>query len=144
VQAATASAVKAFTSGSPTDPTTPLGQLTAQCAAPFGAAASQHAAQINACVQGGVQQYAQTFAQTYAQQHGAQLAAGFAAQYIQQHVFPIVATHALNDTFMISLIGCAAATVLAFFLGSDPSVQAAKEAKARGEKVETRPAAIGE
>jgi DHA2 family multidrug resistance protein len=144
VTAATTAAVKVYTSGSPTDPSTPLGKLTAQCAAPFGATAQLHVAQINACVQGQVQHFSQTFAQTYAQQHGAQLASSFAARYVQQHVFPLAATRALNDTFLISLIGCAVATVLAFFLGRDPSLVATKEAAVRGETVEPRPAVIGE
>ena len=144
VQAATTAAVKVYTSGSPTDPSTPLGKLTAQCAAPFGAKAQAHVTQINACVQGQVQHFAQSFAQTYAQQHGAQLAASFAARYVQQHVFPLAATHALNDTFMISLIGCAVGIVIALFLGRDPSLVAAKQAVARGEKVESRPAVVGE
>jgi EmrB/QacA subfamily drug resistance transporter len=144
VQVATHTAVQAFTSGSPLDPSTPLGQLTARCAAPFGAAARLHAAQIQACVQGQVQQYAQTYAQQYAQQHAAHIAASTAAQYVQQHVAPLAATHALNDTFWVSLIGCAAAMVIALFVGRDPAVQAAKRAAARGETVQPRPAVVGE
>jgi DHA2 family multidrug resistance protein len=144
VQAATTAAVNAYTAGSPTDPTTPLGKIAAQCAAPFGAAAPQHAAQIQACVQGTIQHYAQTFAQTYAQQHGAQLGQQFAAHYVQQHVLPLATTHALNDTFWVSLIGCAIGAVLALFLGRDPSLRAAQEARARGETVEARPTVVGE
>ena len=144
VQTATTAAVQVFTAGNPTDPTTPLGHLSAQCAAPFGATAPQHTAQINLCVQSGIQQYAQTFAQNYAQQHGAQLAHQFAAQYMQQHVVPLASTSALNDTFMVSLIGCALGILLALFLGRDPSLRAAREAKARGETVEARPTMVGE
>lgn len=143
-QTATATAVQAYTSGSPTDPTTPLGSLTAQCAAPYGASAPQHMAQIQACVQADVQQYAQTFAQTYAAQHGAQFAKTFATQYFNQHILPTTATHALNDAFFISLVGCAIGIVLALFLGHDPSLRAAREARARGEHVETRLPIVGE
>jgi EmrB/QacA subfamily drug resistance transporter len=144
VSTATNAAVAAYTAGSPTDPSTPLGQLTAQCAAPFGVTAQQHAAQIQACVQTNVQHYAQSFAQTYAQQHASQLAASYAARYLQQNVLPFTLTHALNDAFLISFFGCAAGIVLAFFLGSDPSLKAAREARARGEKIEPRPMPIGE
>lgn len=144
VTAATTAAVKAYTSGSPTDPTTPLGRLTAQCAAPFGATARAHGAQIQGCVQAKVGQYAQSFAQSYAQQHGAALAKQYAAQYVSAHVFPVAATHALNDTFWVSLIGCGVAAVLALFLGRDPSIEATKRARARGETLETRPMMMGE
>jgi EmrB/QacA subfamily drug resistance transporter len=143
-QAATAVAVKAYTAGSPTDPTTPLGRLTAQCAAPFGAKAPQHVAQIQACVQSNAQQYAQTFARNYALRNGAQLAKSFATQYVTQHVIPVTATHALNDVFFISFVGCATGIVLALFLGSDPTLRAAKEARARGEQAESRPIMVGE
>ncbi len=51
-----------------------------------------------------------------------------------------VAQHALtmglNDTFLLSLIGCVLCTVLALFLGRDPALEAAKQAKKRGETVE--------
>ena len=159
VQTATQSAVQAYTSGSPHDPSTPLGKLTAQCAAPYGASAGQHTAAIQACVNGNVQRYAQTYAAQYGAQHGKQIASqyvqqyvaqhtaqlnAFATQYVQQHVFPMAATHALNDTFWVSLIGCAVATVLALFAGRDPAVEAAKRARAKGETVATRPAIIGE
>jgi DHA2 family multidrug resistance protein len=159
VQAATQVAVQAYTSGSASNPATPLGQLTAQCAAPFGRTAGQHAAAIQACVQGHVQQYAQQYAAQYGAQHGAQivqqyvqqwvaqhmaLVNQFAAHYVAQHVSPVVATHALNDTFWVSVVGCAAAIVLALFTGRDPAVEAAKRARARGETVVNRPAVVGE
>ena len=43
----------------------------------------------------------------------------------------------LNDTFLFVLVGCAICTVLAFFLGRDPAIEAARAAKKRGETVET-------
>ena len=145
VQAATKAAVARFTSGSPTDPSTPLGQLVARCAAPFGATAPQHGAAIQACVQGQTQQYAQVFAQQYGQQHGPQLAAQYAAQYVQQHVTPIVAPHALNDTFLICLIATGICVALALVVGRDPAVEAHKRAAARGEvMVSERPVMVGE
>lgn len=143
-QAATATAVQAYTAGSPTDPTTPLGALTAQCAAPYGASAPQHMAQVQACVQANVQQYAQTFAQDYGAQHGAQLAKSFATQYFAQHVLPTTATHALNDAFFVSLVGCAIGIALAFFLGRDPSLRSAREARKHGEQAQARPLVMGE
>jgi hypothetical protein len=144
VQAATQLAVQKYTSGSPQDPSTPLGQLTAGCAAPFGRTAPQHISQIQACVQGKVQQYAATYAQQYAHQHAAQIASQFATRYAQQHIVPIATTHGLNVAFVISMIGCAAAIVLALFLGKDPAVEAARRSAARGEGVAPRPAVLGE
>lgn len=67
---------------------------------------------------------------------------------IQQHghtyIFAHAATPALNNTFMIALIGCGVAAVLALFVGRDPNVAAAKKAAAHGETVQARPAMIGE
>jgi len=54
-----------------------------------------------------------------------------AAHVATGQVYPIAATAALNDAFLLSLIGCAVSTVLALFLGRDPNVVAAKQA-ARG------------
>ncbi len=51
---------------------------------------------------------------------------------ITQHA----ATMGLNDTFLIVVICCAALIVLALIMGRDQSLQAFKEAKARGEEVE--------
>ncbi len=48
-------------------------------------------------------------------------------------------TMGLNDTFMLSLIGCVVCTVLAFFVGRDPALEAAKQAKKRGEMVDAQP-----
>jgi EmrB/QacA subfamily drug resistance transporter len=83
---------------------------------------------------------------TYLTQQGANHANGVAATCVQQvgqHADALkvcIAQHAatmgFNDTFMISLIGCAICTVLALFLGRDPAVEAAKAAKKRGEVVE--------
>ncbi|MFI5273997.1 MAG: DHA2 family efflux MFS transporter permease subunit [Ktedonobacterales bacterium] len=128
VQAATRQAVAAYTSGSPFDPSTPLGKLVATCAQPFGANAQQHATQIQACVQQAATQYGKHFA----------------AQYAQQHIAPVAATHGLNAAFVVSMIGCAVAIALAFFIGRDPAIEAAKRVSARGERVEPRPAIIGE
>src|SRR5579859_8131990 len=54
-----------------------------------------------------------------------------------------VAQHAvtvgLNDTFLLSLIGCVICTVLALFLGRDPALEAVKQAKKRGEAVAEAP-----
>jgi hypothetical protein len=45
------------------------------------------------------------------------------------------ATPVVNDTSMLELIGCAICTGLAFFVGRDPAIAAAKAAKERGETV---------
>jgi EmrB/QacA subfamily drug resistance transporter len=145
VRAATQAAVAQFTSGSPTDPTTPLGKLTTTCAQPYGAAAPQHTAQIQVCVQQAATQFGHQYAATYVAQHGHQLAIQFAAQYVTQHVVPVAQVHGINVAFTVSMIGCGAAIVLALFLGKDPAVEAAKHAKVRGEAApEARPAVIGE
>jgi len=47
--------------------------------------------------------------------------------------FPVAATAALNDVFLVALLGCAVSTVLALFLGHDPNLARAERAKARGE-----------
>ncbi|HKS69235.1 MAG TPA: MFS transporter, partial [Ktedonobacterales bacterium] len=146
VRAATQQAVQQYTSGSPFDPTTPLGKLVATCSKPFGATAQQHAPQIQACVQQAAQQYGQQYAQTYAAQHAHQIAAQYAQQYVTQHVLPVAQTQGINVAFVISMIGCAVAIVLALFIGKDPAVEAAKRAAARGEAApqEPRPALVGE
>jgi len=48
----------------------------------------------------------------------------------------------LNDTFLFVLVGCAICTVLAFFLGRDPAIEAAKAARKGGEVVEAQPVRI--
>jgi len=130
VTAATNQAVAAYTAGSPLDPTTPLGHLVATCAQPFGAAAQQHAPEIQACVQQATTHYAQSFAH----------------QYVLQHVVPAATTHGLNGAFIVSMIGCAVAVVLALFVGRDPAVEAAKRAAARGKQptAEPRAALVGD
>src|SRR5262249_38163275 len=106
-----------YTSGSPLDPTTPLGKITAACAKPFGATAAQHAARIQACVQ----------------------------QTVSHAVVPQAQTFGITVAFAVSTIGCAAAIVLALFIGRDPSIEAAKQAAARGEVTsEGRPMVMGE
>ncbi len=54
-------------------------------------------------------------------------------QLVHQPVYAVAATSALNNTFLITLIGCAASTVFALFLGRDPNLVTAKKAAARGE-----------
>jgi EmrB/QacA subfamily drug resistance transporter len=51
-------------------------------------------------------------------------------------------TLGMNDTFLLSLIGCIACTVLTIFVGRDPALEAAKKAKKRGETVEKEPAPL--
>jgi EmrB/QacA subfamily drug resistance transporter len=64
---------------------------------------------------------------------------------LQQCAVQHAMSQGLNDTFVITMAGCAVCAVLALFVGRDPAVQAAKEAARRGEQVETRqPAMIGE
>ena len=57
------------------------------------------------------------------------------AQVLQACVAQHAVTMALNDTFLFALIGCAICAVLALFLGRDPAIEAAKQAKKRGETV---------
>jgi len=108
---------KQYASGSPLDPTTPLGKISAACAKPFGATAAQHTAQIQACVQ----------------------------QTVGRTVAPTAQTYGITVAFAVSMVGCAAAIVLALFIGKDPAVEAAKQAAVRGETVpDTRSMVIGE
>ncbi len=48
-------------------------------------------------------------------------------------------TMGLNDTFLVVLIGCIVSTVLAFFIGRDPAVEAVRAAQKSGETVEETP-----
>jgi MFS family permease len=64
--------------------------------------------------------------------------AGQNAQALQACVTQHAVTMGLNDTFLFSLIGCAICAVLAFFVGRDPALEAARQAKQRGETVETQ------
>lgn len=65
--------------------------------------------------------------------------AGQHAHALQVCVTQHVITMGLNDTFMFSLIGCAICALLALFLGRDPALEAARQAKKRGEAVEAQP-----
>lgn len=58
---------------------------------------------------------------------------GQQAQALQTCVAHHALTMGLNDTFLLSLIGCVLCTGLALFLGRDPALEAAKRAKKRGE-----------
>jgi len=57
---------------------------------------------------------------------------------IQACVVQHATTLGLNDTFMFVMIACGVCAILALFVGRDPAVQAAKEAKTRGEEVAER------
>ena len=70
--------------------------------------------------------------------------AGQHAQALQACIAQHAVTMGLNDTFLLSLIGCVICTALAFFLGRDPALEAAKQAKKRGESVEERQPAFGD
>jgi EmrB/QacA subfamily drug resistance transporter len=64
---------------------------------------------------------------------------------LQQCAAQHAMTQGLNDTFVITLIGCGICVVLALLVGRDPAVQAARQATSRGELVESRqPAMVGE
>ena len=67
---------------------------------------------------------------------------GQQAQALQVCVTQHAVTMGLNDTFLFVLIGCAVCTVLAFFLGRDPAIEAAKAARKRGETLEKPPVPI--
>ena len=58
---------------------------------------------------------------------------GLHARALQGCVAQHAVTMGLNDTFLFSLIGCAICAGLAFFVGRDPAIEAAKAAKASGE-----------
>ncbi|HEY7357338.1 MAG TPA: DHA2 family efflux MFS transporter permease subunit, partial [Ktedonobacterales bacterium] len=61
---------------------------------------------------------------------------GNVPQALQACVTQHALTAGLNDTFLLSLVGCAICTVLALFLGRDPALEAAKQARKRGEVAE--------
>jgi hypothetical protein len=44
------------------------------------------------------------------------------AAHLTTQPFPVAATSALNDVFLVALLGCAVSTVLALFLGRDPNL----------------------
>lgn len=68
--------------------------------------------------------------------------AGQNAQTLQACVAQHATIMGLNDTFVVSLIGCLVCTLLAFLVGRDPALEAAKQAKKRGETVEETPVPI--
>jgi EmrB/QacA subfamily drug resistance transporter len=94
----------------------PLQQAQAACTAQLG---QTNPAGIPACIQ----QHGQQFVQQYVQ--------NAAHQYIGH-----AAAQGFNTTFLLVTIICGAAAVLALFIGRDPAVEAARRAKARGEKPE--------
>jgi hypothetical protein len=74
---------------------------------------------------------------------------GQITQCVQQAARGYVIPHAfvmgLNDTFVLVTIATASCVAVALLVGRDPAVQAAKEAKARGETVAApRPGMAGE
>ncbi len=64
--------------------------------------------------------------------------AGKHAQALQACIAQHAVTTGLNDTFLLTLIGCAICTALALFVGRDPALEAARRARQRGELVEER------
>ncbi len=46
---------------------------------------------------------------------------------VVSHVTPLATTSALNDTFVVAMVGCGIAAALALFLGRDPALQAMKQ-----------------
>jgi DHA2 family multidrug resistance protein len=94
----------------------PLQHAQAACAAQLGP--------TNPGLAGCVQHAGQQFVQNYL--------TNAAHQYIGH-----AAAQGFNNTFLLVVIVCAAAAVLAIFIGRDPAIQAAREARARGENVET-------
>jgi EmrB/QacA subfamily drug resistance transporter len=105
----------------------PLQQAQATCIAQLGATNPG----LKTCIQDAGKQFVQHFVQNAGKQYG--LLHG-----------PHAAALGFNDTFLLVTIVCAAAAVLALFIGRDPAIEAAKRAKERGETVEREPIAIGE
>jgi len=60
---------------------------------------------------------------------------------IQQCVTQYALTMGINDAFFAAMIGCAVLAVVAIFVGTDPNIEAAKRAKARGDEAPKVPAA---
>ncbi|HEU5369656.1 MAG TPA: DHA2 family efflux MFS transporter permease subunit [Ktedonobacterales bacterium] len=93
----------------------PLQQAQAACTAQLG--------QTNpAGIPGCIKQAGQQFIQNYAQHAAPQI----------QHA----AAQGFNSTFLLVMIFCGAAVVLALFVGRDPAIEAARRAKERGEQTE--------
>lgn len=66
-------------------------------------------------------------------------------QVIQACVGQHAMTMALNDTFLVTVIGCAICVVLSLLVGNDPSIKAVREARKRGETVpEPQPIMVAE
>jgi EmrB/QacA subfamily drug resistance transporter len=68
--------------------------------------------------------------------------AGQHASALQACVTQHALTMGMNDTFVFALIGCVVCILLAFFVGRDPAIEAAKKARKRGEPVEESPAPV--
>jgi EmrB/QacA subfamily drug resistance transporter len=68
--------------------------------------------------------------------------AGSQVQALQLCVAQHATTMGFNDTFLVSLIGCIVCAALAIFVGRDPALEAAKEAKKRGETVGNAPVPV--
>ncbi|HLW02469.1 MAG TPA: DHA2 family efflux MFS transporter permease subunit [Ktedonobacterales bacterium] len=95
----------------------PLQHAQAACAAQLG---QTNTAGIASCVQHAGQQFVQNYVTNAAHQYiGHAAAQGF------------------NSTFLLVVIVCGVAAVLALFVGRDPAIEAARRAKERGETVET-------
>jgi EmrB/QacA subfamily drug resistance transporter len=67
-----------------------------------------------------------------------------AAQHYVTSRVPGAIVTSLNQTFMITVIGCAACVLLALIVGRDPAVEAAKRAAARGDQAEAPRVVVGE
>jgi len=106
----------------------PLQQAKATCTAQLG---QTNPAGIPGCIQTAGQHYVQQSVQQAAQ------------HYFALHA-PNAAAMGFNDTFLLVLIVCGAAVMLALFVGRDPAIEAAKRAKERGETIEREPAVISE
>ncbi len=93
----------------------PLQQAQAACTAQLG--------QTNpAGIPGCIQQAGQQFIQNYVQHAAPQI----------QHA----AAQGFNSTFLLVMLSCGVAVVLALFIGRDPAIEAARRAKERGEQTE--------
>lgn len=93
----------------------PLQQAQAACTAQLG--------QTNpAGIPGCIKQAGQQFIQNYIQHAAPQI----------QHA----AAQGFNSTFLLVMISCGVAAVLALFVGRDPAIEAARRAKERGEQTE--------
>jgi MFS family permease len=55
------------------------------------------------------------------------------AAHVTTQPFAVAATSALNDVFLVALLGCAVSTVLALFLGRDPNLAKAEHTRVSSE-----------